>query len=237
MNEPNPTCSVDKPRDVTEREAKARRRPRRISIEPNKSDGPQIYKSDLDAMSSEQRKAHMRRMLPQYKQVCAEMMRQVDAAREARAAHRAAAAGRQVERRGGGRPAAKRAAGARSGQDPGDDDGPSDPFERPLDRLLKGLRQLAAEYELERPYTLIPGEGGEPDAWLALCPSHPAGGPSLLIVDRGDHVEPTLRCRVGCAPAGIWRILVPDPDREQKAIDLSRELVRYQRWARERRAA
>ena len=33
----------------------------------------------------------------------------------------------------------------------------------PLDRILSGLRQLAAEYEIdEPPYTLIPGETASP---------------------------------------------------------------------------
>jgi hypothetical protein len=102
---PHKTATEDS-KSTKSRRAKVRRR---FSIsEPPESDGPQIYKSDLDAMTPEQRKAHWRRMRPRWKQACALVLRQADAEREARAAHRAAAAGRQVERRrGGGRPAVR----------------------------------------------------------------------------------------------------------------------------------
>ena len=113
----------------------------------------------------------------------------------------------------------------------------SSPCESPLDRILSGLRQLAAEYELsEPPYTLIPGVEGKPDAWLAVCPAHPAAGSTLLIVDRGCDAEPALLCRIGCQPVSIRSILVPDPEREARAVAISKVLLWRQAYSRARRA-
>jgi hypothetical protein len=113
-----------------------------------------------------------------------------------------------------------------------------DPFARPVDRMLAGLRQLAAEYELTEPvYRLLAGIDDEGDAWMAVCPSHPISGYSLLIVDRGDDVTPTLRCRFGCWPAGIERILVPDPDRERQVAAMVKVLLWASSWPARRAAA
>ncbi len=110
--------------------------------------------------------------------------------------------------------------------------------DRPLDRILSGMRRLADEYGLaEPPYTLIPGVDGKPDAWLAVCPAHPAAGKTLLIVDRGDDAEPGLLCRIGCQPVSIRSILVPDLERWARAVAISKVLAWHQGYSRARRAA
>jgi hypothetical protein len=98
---------------------------------------------------------------------------------------------------------------------------------------------MAAEYELDMPvYQALIGTGGSPDAWLALCPHHTITREySLVIVDRGDDTEPALRCMVGCEPASIKRILVPDPRRDAEVAALTRALLWAARVKAQRRAA
>ncbi|MBA3262348.1 MAG: hypothetical protein H0T69_07770 [Thermoleophilaceae bacterium] len=117
--------------------------------------------------------------------------------------------------------------------------GRPDPAARPLDRLLAGLREFAREFELDPPpyRALVPVGDAVADSWSAVCPHHEATGLSLLIVDNGDEVEPTLRCKYGCPPAGIRRILGPDPERDAQVAAVVEVLVWASTWSARRSPA
>jgi hypothetical protein len=93
-----------------------------------------------------------------------------------------------------------------------------DPFSRRLDRLLAGLRRHSRDA-----YRLVPGEGHEPDRWLARCPLHPDVGFTLTVSEEGD-----LQCEVGCPDWAIRFALLDDPERERAAAAVARAIV----WAR-----
>jgi hypothetical protein len=110
-----------------------------------------------------------------------------------------------------------------------------DPFDRPVDRILLRVRMLCREYEIDDPHRLLPGEGDEPDGWLACCPLHPSAGQTLLVIDRGDDREPYLSCSVGCPSGSVRYALDLDPELNEAAEAASQVLAWAQRFTRERR--
>jgi hypothetical protein len=123
-----------------------------------------------------------------------------------------------------------------SGQDPGDDDGPSNPFGRDVDRLLRGLRVMAREYELERVYEPIPGSGHEPDRWKALCPVHPGVERYTLLITELPGGRADVCCSVGCSAASIRYILLGDRERERRAEAYAQVIVWAQQYGKRRAA-
>jgi hypothetical protein len=102
-----------------------------------------------------------------------------------------------------------------------------DPFSRQLDRLLAGLRRHSSDA-----YRLIPGQGHEPDRWLARCPFHSDVGFTLTVSEEGD-----LRCGVGCPEWAVRFALLDDPERERAAAAVARAIVWAQSYGERRRAA
>jgi hypothetical protein len=113
----------------------------------------------------------------------------------------------------------------------------ADPSDRDVDRLLRGLRDLAGEYQLERVYELIPGGTVEPDRWKALCPVHPSAERYTLLITELPGNRADVCCSVGCSAASIRYILLGDPERERRAEAYAQVLLWAQSYARERRAA
>jgi hypothetical protein len=101
------------------------------------------------------------------------------------------------------------------------------PFDRPLDLHLQGLRAHSRDA-----YRLIPGKGDQPDRWICRCPLHPDVGLTLVLVDQGADHDPALWC-VGCPPAVVRYVLIPDPEREREAERRAAVLL----WAQSARRA
>jgi hypothetical protein len=107
-----------------------------------------------------------------------------------------------------------------------------DPFDRDVDRLLRGLRDLAGEYELERVYQPIPVTSGGPDRWRALCPVHPSAGRYTLLITELPGGRADVRCSVGCSPARIRYILLGDPVRQRRAEAYAKVIVWAQQYGK-----